>query len=174
MGKFVCIILLLSVMQAVKSQSLIGLEPPTQNALETTLQLFDKYPIVAIGENHSIKELGEFYIDIIKNPIFASKVGNVVFEFGNSFYQPIVDQYLAGEDVLYEEVKKAWTTLIATGGPTEISLIYSQFYEAVREVNQSLPDEKKIKIWLGDPPASPDDPSVTMKTFQTEMHFMHK
>jgi hypothetical protein len=139
------------------SQSLPGLEPPSQSALETTLQLFDNYPIIAIGENHSLKELGEFYIDLIKHPDFAEKVGNVVFEFGNSFYQPIVDQYLAGEDVPYKEVKKAWTMLIATGGPTEVSLIYGQFYEAVREVNQSL-DEQKIKIWLGDPPANPDDP----------------
>jgi hypothetical protein len=162
---FYAFLVLLIVSVSVMAQSLTGLKPPSQNAVEATLQLFENYPIVAIGENHSLKELGEFYIDLIKHPDFATEVGNVVFEFGNSFYQPIIDQYLMSEDVPYEEVRKAWTTLIATGGPTEVSEMYGQFYKAVREVNQSLPDKQKIKIWLGDPPASPDDPSVYGENF---------
>ncbi len=80
------------------------------------------------------------------------------YEFGNGFFQPIVDRYIAGEDVPYDEVKKAWTTTIAAGGPHEVSVMYGQFYETVREVNQSLPEDKKIRVWLGDPPADPADP----------------
>ena len=66
------------------------------------------------------------------------------------------DKYIAGEAVSYEEVKKAWTTTVAAGGPHEVSVMYGQFYEAVREVNQTLHDDKKIKVWLGDPPADPN------------------
>ena len=36
--------------------------------------------------------------------------------------------------------------------------MYGQFYKAVRDVNSTLPKDKKIKIWLGDPPADPGDP----------------
>jgi hypothetical protein len=144
--------------QLVNSQPSIELETQSEPAIIATLKLFETYPIVAIGEMHSLKELGDFYIDLIKHPDFAKKVGNVVFEFGNAFYQPLVERYLNGEAIPYEEVRKAWTTLIATGGPTEVSVMYGQFYEAVREVNQSLPDEHKIKIWLGDPPADPENP----------------
>jgi hypothetical protein len=149
------LMLLLLMSQVVTAQVLTGLESQPQNAVETTIKIFNDYPVVAIGENHSLKELGEFYIALIRHPDFAKNVGNVVFEFGNSFYQPLVDRYLNGEDVAYEEVKKAWTTLIATGGSNEISVMYGQFYEAIRE----------IKVWLGDPPASPDDPSVYSENF---------
>ena len=125
MAKIICcsLTLLVFCVQWTVAQPLIELEPQPEPAITATLKLFETYPIVAIGEMHSLKELGDFYIDLIKHPDFAKKVGNVVFEFGNSFYQPLVDRYLNGEDVLYEEVIKAWTTLIATGGPTEVSVM---------------------------------------------------
>lgn len=144
----------------IQAQPSVDLRIQPQPAVTSTLQLFEDYPIVAFGEMHSLQELGDFFIELVKHPDFAENVGNVVLEFGNSFFQETVDRYIAGEDVPYEKVKKAWTTLIATGGPTEVSVMYGQFYEAVREVNQTLPDDKKIKIWLGDPPANPDDPKV--------------
>lgn len=136
----------------------LPLEAQPEPAVTATLQLFDTYPVVGIGEMHSLKELGDFYIDLVSRPAFAKEVGNVVFEFGNAFFQPVVDRYLVGEDVPYEEVKKAWTTTIAADGIHEVSVMYGQFYEAVREANRTLPQGQKIKIWLGDPPADPDDP----------------
>ena len=116
------------------------------------------YPVVGIGEMHDLQELGDFYVDLIKQPAFAEDVGNVVFEFGNAFFQPTIDRYLAGEEVPYEEVKKAWTTMVGTMGSDEISVMYGQFYKAVREANQTLLDSQKIKVWLGDPPTDPSDP----------------
>lgn len=134
------------------------LEARPEPAVAATLQLFDTYPVVGIGEMHSLQELGDFYIDLVSQPAFAENVGNVVFEFGNAFFQPVVDRYLEGEDVPYKEVKKAWTTMVGTGGDDEISVMYEQFYEAVREANRTLPEGRKIKVWLGDPPTDPNDP----------------
>ena len=136
--------------------SLIGVRP--EPAVTATLKLFDTYPVVGIGEVHSLKELGDFYTDLVKQPAFAKDVGNVVFEFGNALFQPTIDRYLAGEEVPYAEVKKAWTTMVGTMGSDDISVMYGQFYKAVREANQTLPKDRKIKVWLGDPPTDPDDP----------------
>ena len=127
-------------------------------AVAATLQLFDTYPVVGIGEMHDLQELGDFYSDLVSQPAFAKDVGNIVFEFGNAFFQPTIDKYLAGEKVPYKEVRKAWTTMVGTMGSDEISVMYGQFYKAVREANQSLPEGQKIKVWLGDPPTDPDDP----------------
>lgn len=127
-------------------------------AVTVTLQLFDANPVVGIGEMHDLQELGDFYIDLVSQPAFARDVGNVVFEFGNAFFQLVIDRYLAGGDVPYEEVKKAWTTMVGTNGSDEISVMYGQFYKAVREANRTLPEGQKIKVWLGDPPVDPDDP----------------
>ncbi len=136
--------------------SLAGVQP--EPAVAATLELFDAYPVVGIGEMHGLQELGDFYVDLVSRPDFAEDVGNVVFEFGNAFFQPTIDRYLAGEEVSYVEVKKAWTTMIGTMGSADISVMYGQFYKAVREANQTLPKDKKIKVWLGDPPTDPDDP----------------
>lgn len=156
------VVVVLSILSIFGIQSVYGqvtkLEAQPENAVEATLQLFDTYPAVGIGEAHSLEELGDFYIELVHHPAFAQNVGNVVFEFGNSFFQPVIDKYLAGENVPYEEVKKAWTTTIAAGGPHEVSVMYGQFYKAAKEVNSTLTKDKKIKIWLGDPPANPDDP----------------
>ena len=127
-------------------------------AVAATLKLFDTYPVVGIGEMHDVQELGDFYNDLISQPAFASEVGNVVFEFGNAFFQPTIDRYLAGEEVPYAEVRKAWTTMIGTMGSDEIPVMYGQFYEAVRKATQILPEGQRIKVWLGDPPTDPDDP----------------
>ena len=127
-------------------------------AVAATLQLFDTYPVVGIGEMHDLQELGDFYSDLVSQPAFAKDVGNIVFEFGNAFFQPTIDKYLAGEKVPYKEVRKAWTTMVGTMGSDEISMMYGQFYKAVRAANQTLPEGQKIKVWLGDPPTDPDDP----------------
>ena len=136
----------------------LQLETRPEPAVTATLQLFDTYPVVGIGEMHDLQELGDFYIDLVSRPAFAEEVGNVVFEFGNAFFQPVMDRYLAGEDVPYSEVRKAWTTMVGTMGSNEISVMYGQFYEAMRKANRSLPEGKKIRVWLGDPPTDPTDP----------------
>ena len=69
----------------------VRLEAQPEEAIEATLNLFDAYPVVGIGEVHSLKELGDFYVELVQDPDFAEGVGNVVLEFGNSFFQATVD-----------------------------------------------------------------------------------
>lgn len=135
-----------------------ALETRPESAVTATLRLFDTHPVVGIGEMHDLQELGDFYTDLVSQPAFAEDVGNVVFEFGNAFFQPVMNRYLAGEDVPYSEVQKAWTTMVGTKGSDEISVMYGQFYEAVRKANRTLPEGEKIKVWLGDPSTDPNDP----------------
>ena len=48
------------------------------------------------------------FLSLIRNPAFSEKVNDIVFESGNSLYQPILDRYIAGEDVPFTEVQKVW------------------------------------------------------------------
>ena len=54
-----------------------------------------RYPIVALGESHNLKEAGEFYAALVQNSAFAAAADAVVVEFGNSRYQSLVDRYVA-------------------------------------------------------------------------------
>jgi hypothetical protein len=133
------------------SQSNEAAEPQVQSAIDGVLQAFDSYPVVAIGDEHGVEQLGEFYQALLRSPEFAKKVDALVLEYGNARYQELVDRYVNGEDVPYAELQKVWSDAVGKQpGPTEV--MYPQLFAAVRAVNQSLPDDQKLRILLGDPP----------------------
>lgn len=149
-------------------------EPQVVNAVEGVLAAFDSYPVVAIGEQHGIHELGEFYQALLRHPEFAEKVDALVLEYGNALYQDVVDRYVAGEEVPYSELQKAWSDVVGkVPGGTEI--MYLQLYSTVREINQTLPEGEKIRILLGDPPINwaeiETQAQVMDYQFQRESHF---
>ncbi len=127
------------------------------NALAGILDAFDSYPIVAIGDNHNVQQLGDFYIQLIQQPEFARQVRNIVFEYGNAFYQDVIDRYINGEEVPFEELQRVWTPTFAYG-PSPVAQMYIDFYRAVREVNAALPEGERLRVWLGDPPLNPEQP----------------
>jgi len=131
--------------------------PQASDAIDSILAAFDDYPIVAIGDNHNVQQLGDFYIQLIQQPEFAQKVRNIVFEYGNAFYQDVIDRYINGEDVPFEELQRVWTPTFAYG-PSPVAQMYIDFYRAVREVNATLPEAERLHVWLGDPPLNPDKP----------------
>jgi hypothetical protein len=129
------------------------------NALAGILDAFDSYPIVAIGDNHNVQQLGDFYIQLIQQQEFAQQVRNIVFEYGNAFYQDVIDRYVNGEDVPFEELQRVWTPTFAYG-PSPVAQMYIDFYRAVREINAALPEGERLRVWLGDPPLNPDQPII--------------
>src|SRR4051794_12603909 len=74
-------------------------EPTPKPAIPTILAAFDKYEVVAMPEAHGMKDVDDFILALIRNPSFPSKVNDIEVECGNSLYQPILDRYIAGEDV---------------------------------------------------------------------------
>ncbi len=126
-------------------------EPKPTKAVEGLLEVFDRYPLVALGEAHQSRTEHEFIAALIKHPAFAAKVNDIVVEFGNALYQPIMDRYIAGETVARTDLRQVWRN---TTQPTMIldAPIYERFFGAVRAVNQNLPKQKQLRVLLGDPP----------------------
>src|SRR5690348_3618960 len=79
-----------------------------QPAIPAVLAAFNKYEIVALPEAHGMKDEDDFILSLIRNPAFPEKVNDIAVECGNSLYQPILDRYIAGEDVPFAEVQKVW------------------------------------------------------------------
>jgi hypothetical protein len=50
----------------------------------------------------------DFILLLIRTPAFSEKVNDIAVECGNSLYQPVLDRYIAGEDVPFAEARKAW------------------------------------------------------------------
>ena len=127
-----------------------ALLPNAQNAIRGIVDLFDKFPIVALGEGHSLREAGSFYVSLVKDPGFLGKVNDIVIEFGSRLSQAIVDRYINGEDVSPSELQQVWrnTTKVFAFE----SSIYPQLLAAVRDVNRQLPPAHRIRVLAGDSP----------------------
>jgi hypothetical protein len=138
-----------------------GAEPIPEPAVPAILTAFDKYEVVGMPEGHGLKEVDDFIFSLIRNPAFGGKVNDIAVECGNSLYQPILDRYVAGEDVPFTEVRKVWRN--TTQSMCGTSGFFEQFFPLVRAINQKLPRGKQLRVLAGDPPIdwdqikSPDD-----------------
>ena len=124
--------------------------PTPQDPVHGIVKLFETYRIVMLGEIHECRQEYDVLHKLIAAPEFAERVNDIVLEFGNARYQEVVDRYIAGENVPFEQVQGAWRDTVGALGP--VSPIYGEFYRAVREVNRKLPKERRLRMLLGDPP----------------------
>jgi hypothetical protein len=76
-----------------------GTEPVPKPAIRAIIDAFDKYEVVAMPEDHGLKDLDDLILALVRNPALPSKLNDIVIECGNSLYQPILDRYMVGMDV---------------------------------------------------------------------------
>src|SRR5215475_4090892 len=143
-------IVLFSIGRNLAAQVSGGAEPVPQPAIPAILAAFDKYEIVGMSEAHRMKDVDDFILTLIRTPAFSQKVNDIVVECGNSLYQPILDRYIAGENVPFADVEKVWRN--TTQPMCDASEFFQVFYPLVRAINQKLPHEKRLRVLAGDPP----------------------
>lgn len=127
-----------------------GSEPVPQPAIPAILAAFDKYEVVGMTEAHGEKDEDDFILSLIRSPEFPAKVNDIAVECGNSLYQPLLDRYIAGEDVPFTEAQKVWRD--TTQPMCSLSGFFEEFFPLVRTINQKLPPDKRLRVLAGDPP----------------------
>jgi hypothetical protein len=125
--------------------------PKITSAVDGIITAFQTHPIVAIGEWHGLAQEMDLYAALLRDPRFAAQVGNVVLETGSETQQDIADRYVNGEHLPYTEFRKVWSDVVGWV-PTVTSMGSVNVYAVIRAVNQSLPPDQRIKVWLGEPP----------------------
>ena len=127
-----------------------GREPKPNDATEAILTAFSKYEVVAMAAEHGNKDLDDFILHLVRTPAFPTKVNDIVVECGNSLYQPILDRYIAGEDVPLSEARQAWRN--TTQLMCSVSGFYETLFPLVRRINQKLSPERRLRVLAADPP----------------------
>jgi hypothetical protein len=138
------------------------LEPPSSliagategepTVFEDILSLYELYDIVHIGERHWNMTDYKFRVGLINHPRFAEIVDDIVIESGNYLYQDILDEYILDlEDVPEDRLCKVWRDTVLPTGVWDAT-IYKEFVHRVREVNERLPREHRIRLIAGEPP----------------------
>lgn len=129
-----------------------NVSPPTVSpAADGIFAAFQRRPIVALSDDHGMAQEEDFYALLARDKRFPDAVGNVVVEFGDAAQQATLDRYLAGDAIPYEDLRKVWSDTVGWI-PTVDALGYVNFFAQVRAVNLGLPADKRIHVWLGDPP----------------------
>ena len=124
-------------------------QPRLENAFSAMIRLFQAHDIVMFGEVHDSAQEYEWLCTLVKTPGFADQVNDIVLEFGNARYQKMVDRYIAGENIPFEKVEKAWRNPVADTQP--VSPVYGWLYQAVREANLQHPGKPGIRLLMGSP-----------------------
>ena len=120
------------------------------NAVQGIVAAFQQHSVVIVGESHWLRQAGDFYISLVRDPAFQETVQDVVVEFASRNNQPLLDRYIAGEDVPVDEVRHIWrdTTKVASWE----SPIYAEWLAAIREINKKLPPTRRLRVLAGDTP----------------------
>lgn len=125
--------------------------PDVLPATEYIVRAFQEYPLVALSEMHGNAESQALFTSVIRDPGFRSLVSDIVVEFGNGRYQDVVDRYLAGDRVPRHELSRVWRDTTQISGIFTLPM-YEEMLRAVRNVNLTLAPERRLRVWLGDPP----------------------
>jgi hypothetical protein len=113
------------------------------------LEAFRSHRLVAIG--HHDDESQAFLRSLISDDRFASTVNDIVVEFGSSRYQDVMDRYQRGERVPPRELARVWQDVTGPNGSFDGPAI-EQFFRAVRDKNRLLPEQRRMRVLLGEPP----------------------
>ena len=125
----------------------VPLEP-----IAAIVEAFRSHDIVALDEgNHGNEQGHAFRLSLIRDERFMRSVNDIVVEVGSARYQDVMDRFTAGEDVPYNVLRQVWENITQPHGPADRP-IYEEFFRAVREVNASLPRERRLRVLLGEPP----------------------
>ena len=122
----------------------------SQSLPEVVTQALESKWVVAIGENHGHVELHEALIELMADPGVQAVVDDWVVEFGNGFYQEVVDRYIRGDEVPQASVRLAWRNAVISPNTVWDSPVYERFFQAIREVNRERRDGRQYRVVLGD------------------------
>jgi hypothetical protein len=117
------------------------------------------YRVVGLGTGAHNNEQGHaFLLTLIQHADFPSAGADLVIEWGNALYQDSIDRFVDGEDVPREVLRRAWedTTQPHAGCDTPI---HEELYRAVRTINAALSQERRVRVFLGDPPIDWNSPT---------------
>jgi hypothetical protein len=130
-----------------------GPELKPAKGVEFVTQAFASHAIVAITDLPGCDELHQFLRSLIQVPGFRSGVATIVVDFGNPLFQPVIDRYVVnGERVPETVLRHIWDDTTESPELTWDSPLYAQFFDVVRAINLTAPNESRIRVVLGDAP----------------------
>jgi len=119
--------------------------------MDAIVKALQSNSLVAIADEHGNEQVHAFRLAMLRDARIVSLINDIVVEFGSAKYQQLMDDYVAGKDIANTELRHAWQDTTQVEYDWDLP-IYEEFFESVRDLNRSLPLERRIRVLLGDQP----------------------
>jgi hypothetical protein len=134
------------------NESRRSLDPVPIDARTGITALFRTSRLIALGEAHRVAQQHALIRELLFDAQFSETIDDIVVEFGNALHQPVLDRYLAGEEVPESQLRPVWSECIGGAGNRVFeSPVYPAFFHAVRSSRKRRRSESP-RVLLGDPP----------------------
>jgi hypothetical protein len=132
--------------------SCYGQEITPRDPISAINQAFETHQLVLLGGPDGSVQQEQLVRTLLLSPQFSEAVSNITNPC-NSLYQPLVDRYLAGENISVEQLQPVWRNSLAIGPVADERA--EEWFTTVREVNQHLfVGRHKLRVVCTDGPVS--------------------
>ncbi len=122
------------------------------NATDYMIETFQHYNIIGLGEGlHGLENSHRFFQMLFDNKKIQSLINFIIVEFANTDYQDIIDKFIFGENVEIQDIRKIWRESTQCIGSFGEAPVYLNLLKKIRNINLTLPNDKKIRVLGGDP-----------------------
>jgi len=128
--------------------------PAPVEPIAAILNAFQSHDIVGLSDPHGNVQMQAFLLSLVRDPRLPANVNDFVVETASARYQDAIDRFVRGEDVPTDVLRQAWENHTVVNS---LDLQAEEFIRAVRAVNASLPDARKLRVIAGDPPIDWDN-----------------
>lgn len=110
---------------------------------------FRTHDVVTLTDPHGNVQIQSFLLSLVRDRRFPDVANDIVIETASARYQDVIDRFVRGDDVDRGILRKAWEDHTVANS---LGVQAEEFIRAVRAVNTSLTEPKRLRVVAGDPP----------------------
>lgn len=130
-------------------------QPATpEDPLNAIIEAFRSHNIVALTDPHGNLQVQAFLLSLVRDPRFPEAANDIVIETASARYQDALDRFVGGDDVERGVLRKAWEDHTVANS---LGVQAEELIRAVRAVNASLSEARRLRVVAGDPPIDWDN-----------------
>lgn len=124
------------------------------DAVAAIVEAFRTHDIVTITDPHGNVQVQTFLLSLVRDPHFPNAANDIVIETASARYQDVIDRFVRGDDVEPGALRKAWEDHAVANS---LGVQAEELLRAVRAVNASLTEPRRLRVIAGDPPIDWDN-----------------
>jgi hypothetical protein len=136
------------------TQSAPAQPPAPVDPIGAIIEAFRTHNVVTLTDPHGNVQVQGFLLSLVRDARFPEAVNDIVIETASSRYQDAIDRFVRGDDVESAIVRRAWEEHTV---PNNLGIQAEELIRAVRTVNASRPEARRLRVIAGDPPIDWDN-----------------